>query len=303
MNHPILIVGTGIVGLTLGQALKKVSLSLNPLHMYERDPHPTSRDQGWTITLHWALQYIRTLLPEETLQHIQDAQIPPSVRWHLNREKMRGALLRGIEEDVVWDKRVDGVSFDEDGRPMLVFDGGETVIGTLVVGVEGSKSVVRRFLCPDAYRNIQLPIRFKGIAGCHPDSGVYFWFSIMETPALNMNGCYRVQICMSWPVKTPNNKIIRRRGERRVTLAGDAAHAMVMYRGEAANHGIIFHLVAAIKKIHTSTDAKTAIDGYKGKMREHTASAVQLSQQACLEAHVWDQLNENCAILSKQKVG
>ncbi|KAL4966183.1 FAD-dependent oxidoreductase [Aspergillus stella-maris] len=393
MHDPVLIVGAGIVGLTLGQALKKRNI---PFAIYERDAHPDSRGQGWAITLHWALQYIQSLLPQETLQRIQDCQvdpevarndngnflfinlatgeprfkIPPSSRWRVNREKMRRALLVGIEEHVHWGKRVDRVSFTEDGRPQIVIDGEEAATGKLVVGIEGSRSTVRRFLRPDEYRNDQLPVRFTGVAvdlttddaaplramdpllfqGCHPDTGVFFWFSILETPATHPTGLYRVQINMSWVVHSADDEVpdtdegrlanMKKRAEGftpfllsavqripdetpvleitladweclpwgnyggRVTLAGDAAHAMVMYRGEAANHGLldIFHLVEAIASIYAGADQSTAIDKYENEMRNRTAPAVRLSRQACMEAHAWDQLTEGCAILSRRKI-
>jgi 2-polyprenyl-6-methoxyphenol hydroxylase-like FAD-dependent oxidoreductase len=75
-------------------------------------------------------------------------------------------------------------------------------------------------------------------------------------------------------------------------------------RGEAANHGLldIFHLIEAIATIYAGGDQKVAIDEYEREMRERTAPAVRLSRQACLEAHVWDQLNEGCAILSRRKL-
>ncbi|KAL3483464.1 hypothetical protein BJX62DRAFT_249460 [Aspergillus germanicus] len=400
MHDPVLIVGAGIVGLALGQALKKRNI---PFQIYERDPHPDSRGQGWAITLHWALQYIQALLPEETLQRIQDAQvdpevarhdngnflfinlatgepkfkIPPSVRWRVNREKMRRALLVGIEEYVHWGKRVDGVDVQEDGVRLIFGDdqdgeeGGEDFVpGKLVVGIEGSRSTIRRFLRPDAYRNAQLPVRFTGVAvdltpeeaaplramdpllfqGCHPSTGVFFWFSILETPATNPSGMYRVQINMSWRVESAEDEVAESDEGRlanmkkraagfapflleavqripegtpvleitladwecllwdnrggRVTLAGDAAHAMVMYRGEAANHGLldIFHLVEALTIVYAGADLPTAIDEYESEMRVRTAPAVRLSRQACMEAHAWDQLNEGSAILSKRKI-
>ncbi|KAL4983046.1 hypothetical protein BDW68DRAFT_191660 [Aspergillus falconensis] len=373
---PVLIVGGGIVGLTLGQALKQRNI---PFEIYERDLHPDSRGQGWAITLHWALQYIQALLPGETLQRIQDAtartpifKIPPSKRWRVNRDKMRKALLAGIEEHVHWGKRVDGVSFTDDGRPQLLFRSGEEdyVAGKLVVGIEGSRSSVRSILRPDAYHNVQLPVRFVGVAvdltaeevaplrdmdpllfqGCHPETGVFLWFSILETPANNANGLWRVQINLSWPAKTAEDEVpstdeeslanMKKRAagfvpflyetiqripdgtpvleidladweclpwdnrDGRVTLAGDAAHAMGIYRGEAANHGLldIFHLVEAIANIYAGGDQKAAIDKYESEMRERTAPAVRLSRQACIEAHAWEQLKEGCAVLSRRKI-
>lgn len=76
-------------------------------------------------------------------------------------------------------------------------------------------------------------------------------------------------------------------------------------RGEAANHGLLdaFHLAAAIERIYSgSTTPREAIDCYEAEMRERTRRAVLLSRQACRDAHSWDQLNENSAILTKRSV-
>lgn len=320
---PVLIVGAGIVGLTLGQALKLKNI---PFEIYERDETPDARGQGWAITLHWALEYMRRMLPDETLARIQDVQvdpevarkdngnflfinletgepkfkIPPNVRWRVNREKMRRALLQGIEEHVHWGCRVAGVNLPtERDKVQLVLEDQTTVTGRIAVGVEGSRSMVRQILRPDAYDNVLLPINFTGVAvdltpeqikplremdpllfqGCYPPTGVFFWFSMLETPQVNGtagtgNERYRAQICMSWPVRGPEDEVAgtdearldnmkrRARGfvgflqdavnripdgtpvteikladweclpwdnhEGRVTLAGDAAHAMTM---------------------------------------------------------------------------
>ncbi|KAL5050900.1 hypothetical protein BDW71DRAFT_194029 [Aspergillus fruticulosus] len=346
---PVLIVGGGIVGLTLGQALKQRNI---PFEIYERDLHPDSRGQGWAITLHWALHAFKTPQVDPDVARNDNGnflfinlatgeprfKIPPSKRW------------RG--------KRVDGVSFTDDGRPQLLFRSGEEdyVAGKLVVGIEGSRSSVRSILRPDAYHNVQLPVAPLRdmdpllFQGCHPETGVFLWFSILETPANNANGLWRVQINLSWPAKTAEDEVPSTDEERlanmkkraagfvpflyetiqripdgtpvleidladweclpwdnrdgRVTLAGDAAHAMVMYRGEAANHGLldIFHLVEAIANIYAGGDQKAAIDKYESEMRERTAPAVRLSRQACIEAHAWEQLKEGCAVLSRRKI-
>ncbi|GES58667.1 monooxygenase [Aspergillus terreus] len=413
---PVLIVGAGIVGLTLGQALKQKNI---PFEIYERDPNPDARGQGWAITLHWALEYIQQILPADTLARIQAVQvdpdvarhdngnflfinlatgepvfkIPPSVRWRVNREKTRKALLHGIADHVHWDHRVVGVDVPPaPAEPVaLRFADGSRVAGRIVVGVEGSRSLVRQVLRPDAFSNVLLPIRFTGVAvdltpaeiaplramdpllfqGCHPCSGTFFWFSMLETPAVNGTAGtpgerFRAQICMSWPVRSPADEVadsdaarlanMKRRAEGfvpflyeavqripdgtpvteirladwecldwdncvgRVTLAGDAAHAMTMCkclpfgvraqadeidRGEAANHGLLdaYWLVHAIEKIYSGkADAKTALDGYETEMRQRTRRAVRLSRQACRDAHAWEQLNETSAILTKRAV-
>ncbi|RAH77205.1 FAD/NAD(P)-binding domain-containing protein [Aspergillus japonicus CBS 114.51] len=398
--EPVLIVGAGIVGLTLGQALKKNNI---PFRIYERDASPHARGQGWAITLHWALGYIEQILSEDTLQAIQAVQvdpqvaehddgnflfidlatgapkfkIPPSTRWRVNREKMRGALLRGIEEHVQWNAQVVDIETQGTALPALVLAEGTRVAGRFVIGVEGSRSLVRRVLRPDAYLNSVLPIRFTGVAvdlspeeirplramdpllfqGCHPSTGVFFWFSVLETPQSNGTQGnpdgerYRAQICMSWPVNSEADEVAATDAERldnmkrrsvgfvpflrsvvegvpsgtpvleikladweclnwdncdgRITLAGDAAHAMTMYRGEAANHGLLdaFYLSQALRQVYTEgRGAKEALDEYEEEMRSRTRRAVRLSRQACRDAHTWDRLNEDSAILTKRAI-
>ncbi|KAJ5937076.1 hypothetical protein N7466_003526 [Penicillium verhagenii] len=399
---PVLIVGAGIVGLTLGQALKQKNI---PFEIYERDETPDARGQGWAITLHWALEHMFKMLPAETLARIQDVQvdpdvarhdngnflfvnletgepkyrIPPSRRWRVNREKMRRALLQGIEEQVHWGQRAVGLKVPQnEDHVQLIFANEKTpVTGRMVVGVEGSRSIVRQILRPDAFDNIPLPIRFTGVAvdltpaeiaplrdmdpllfqGCHPPTGAFFWFSMLETPQGNGTAGsgserYRAQICMSWPVQDSADEVaatdearlanMKRRAEGfvpflkqtvdripsgtlvteikladwecltwdnhggRVTLAGDAAHAMTMYRGEAANHGLLdaFHLMQAIEKLHLgNTTAQSAIDEFEQEMRTRTSRAVRLSRQACLDAHDWSRLDETSAILTKRAIG
>lgn len=212
---------------------------------------------------------------------------------------MRRALLHGIEDHVHWGRRVVGLDLSDPQRVQLIFDDKTSVKGTTIVGIEGTRSTVRQILRPDAYSNKQLPIRFTGVAvdltpeeisplrsmdpllfqGCHPLTGTFLWFSTLETPQVNGTAgsdheLYRAQICMSWPVHTPEDEVATTDQERlenmkrrangfveflqqavnkipdgtavteikladwecldwdnrggRVTLAGDAAHAMTM---------------------------------------------------------------------------
>ncbi|KAG5981468.1 hypothetical protein E4U43_006598, partial [Claviceps pusilla] len=94
----------------------------------------------------------------------------------------------------------------------------------------------------------------------------------------------------------------------RVTLIGDAAHAMTMFRGEAANHGILdaFNLVQQLAKVHAGERAlRTAVDDYEHEMRDRTGGeqgAVMLSRQACLDAHDFHSLNEHSAVLRRRAI-
>ncbi|PNP82903.1 hypothetical protein FNYG_03781 [Fusarium nygamai] len=397
-RKPVLIIGAGVVGLVLAHGLKKLGI---PFQIYERDSHISSRGQGWAITLHWVLPFLRELLSEEAFKNVESVQvdpeadrqglgkfvfinletlepkflIPPGDRRRVNREKLRKVLLKSVSDHVNWHKRLASIEERDDGV-VAAFEDGSRAEGSLIVGVEGSNSRTRKFLAPESYRNIRLPVRFTGAAldltpeqvkplkdidpllfqGCHPETGTFFWFSMLETPVVNGTAGtddehYRVQVMISWPMKTPEDEVKATDAERlaymkqratefnpvlrdtvqripegsevieivlqdwpcppwdnrngRVTLAGDAAHAMTMYRGEAANHGILdaYRLTKALEgAYHKGKGLNEAIDEYEAELRERTEVAVLLSRQACLDAHDWAGLNENSAVLKKRAI-
>ncbi|KAH7353585.1 hypothetical protein B0T11DRAFT_287070 [Plectosphaerella cucumerina] len=185
-TKPVLIIGAGIVGLTLAQGLLKAGI---PFIIFERDAHISARGQGWAITLHWVLPFLREVLSAETLAGIEAVQvdpeagrhglgkfvflnletlepkflIPPGDRRRVNREKLRNVLLAGVAEHVRWSKRLSTIEETPDGVT-AVFADGSRAHGALLVGVEGSNSSTRKFLAPDTYKNIRLPFRFTGAA-------------------------------------------------------------------------------------------------------------------------------------------
>lgn len=85
-----------------------------------------------------------------------------------------------------------------------------------------------------------------------------------------------------------------------VTLAGDSGHAMTMYRGEGANHGILDAalLLDQIKRMYAGEISQT--DGlkiYEAEMQERGHAAVLMSRQASLDAHDWDVINEKSPLI------
>lgn len=199
------------------------------------------------------------MLPKDTLSRIQEVHVDPDVarndrgnslfinpetgdpkfmilpnlRWRVNCEGMRRALLHGIEEHVHWGRRVGVLKVPLDENLVrLVFDGHETVTGRLVVGVEGSRSMVQQVPRPVAFNNAPHGINFTGVAvdvfpdeikplrdmdpllfqGYHPPTGAFFWFSMLEMPHVNgtantKDERYRAQICMSWQERRPEGKV------------------------------------------------------------------------------------------------
>ncbi|PSN67773.1 hypothetical protein BS50DRAFT_572790 [Corynespora cassiicola Philippines] len=91
-----------------------------------------------------------------------------------------------------------------------------------------------------------------------------------------------------------------------VTLVGDSAHAMTMFRGEAFNHGItdaarLSECIAeAYRRGYREQELRDAVAKYEGEMRERTRSAVLLSRQACLDAHDIKNLGPDSPLVSKR---
>lgn len=372
-----------------------------PFQIFERDDSVSARGQGWAITLHWALSYLREMLEPEVLDKVDAVQvdpvigkndsgsflflnlatcepkfrIPPSERRRVNREKLRAVLLDSVKDHVRWSKNFSRLEASDEGV-IAFFEDGTSVSGAILVGADGSNSRVRRYLCPQNYRNRQLPIRYVGSAvdmtkeqvtplraldpllfqGCHPETSCFMWVSMLDVPQTNGTAGttkerYRVQINLSWPVKSAEDEVKPTDAERlqdmrkraavfapvlrkaiesipddeivleitiadwscpdwdnrhgKVTLIGDAAHAMTMFRGEAANHGMLdaYHLWQALKKTYTQqTPGPAAIDEFEREMRTRTRHAVGMSRQACFDAHDWSRLDENSAVLSKRAV-
>ena len=61
MESPhVLIIGAGVTGLLLGQALRKHNIAYT---VFERDA--THREQGWGLAFHWAFATLQALIPDE----------------------------------------------------------------------------------------------------------------------------------------------------------------------------------------------------------------------------------------------
>ena len=76
----ILIIGAGLTGLLLAQGLRKLNAALElqgqpakyTFSIYERDEAAFYRGGGFSLTIHWALQQLYDILPEELSAHIFD---------------------------------------------------------------------------------------------------------------------------------------------------------------------------------------------------------------------------------------
>ncbi|KAF8253083.1 FAD/NAD(P)-binding domain-containing protein [Wilcoxina mikolae CBS 423.85] len=250
-NNPhVLIIGAGIVGVALAQALRKASI---PFTIFERDAHINARGQGWALAFHWALPHLWSVLPEHMHQdilascvdpsdpkrteiHCVDAStlavkysVPPTVRLHVRRKQCRRALLEGL--DVQWGKRLISFETSETGVT-AVFDDGTEAAGTLLVGADGSNSITRMLLTPETGELMQLPARCIGVSvrlnakqmkpllELHPlmfmamnPGGEYLWLSVLEVPT-SPDDTYKVQIQLSWNRFSADDDIPANNSER-----------------------------------------------------------------------------------------
>ncbi|KAJ8132213.1 hypothetical protein O1611_g1412 [Lasiodiplodia mahajangana] len=164
----VLIAGAGLSGLALAQILRKEGVSFE---IFERDESVDARAQGWAIALHGPLLAdIKASMPEDIgpisqtnhltpLDHIP-AQFAfydvnkPDMRVGVNdddsgqivranRQRLRDWLQQFIP--VQYHKRVACV--DDSGKEIIVhFDDGSSASGDILIGAEGTRSVVRKHI-------------------------------------------------------------------------------------------------------------------------------------------------------------
>ncbi|OBT70323.1 hypothetical protein VE03_00190 [Pseudogymnoascus sp. 23342-1-I1] len=184
-----LIIGAGITGLVLAQALRKRhadSPGPPPFSIYERDPNPTHRGAGWGLTIHWALPDFEALLPAYLLARLPETfvdpaavsegltgnfllfdlqdgseryRVPPNTRIRVSRERLRRLLMDGL--DIQWSKTIAEIDTTTPGAVTASFTDGTTATGTHLIGADGSRSRVRTFLAPSPANNV-LPVRLLG---------------------------------------------------------------------------------------------------------------------------------------------
>ncbi|ETN42650.1 uncharacterized protein HMPREF1541_01807 [Cyphellophora europaea CBS 101466] len=184
IDSPIIIIGAGLVGLTLAQGLKKAGFKFE---IYDRDNSLHERPAGWGITMHWALPALASCLPPQIFETLLSIQvdpveggkendyyqfldfetgavkfaIPSSQHYRLNRKLFRELLCTDIP--VQWNKRVKDFTSTPNGVTVN-FSDGTTASGSMLLAVDGKNSRVKRQLVGDeASRLSPLPVAFNGL--------------------------------------------------------------------------------------------------------------------------------------------
>jgi 2-polyprenyl-6-methoxyphenol hydroxylase-like FAD-dependent oxidoreductase len=146
------------------------------------------------------------------------------VHYRLNRKKFRQLLSTDIP--VKWSKRFTHFETVPDGV-LVHFSDGSVVKGSMLLGIEGKNSRVKRLLVGEENAKLNpLPVAFVGISlrlspermapfkaihpvlwqGSHPGSGYFLFFSMLSTPESNGSEgtgeeFYEGQFNMSWLVE------------------------------------------------------------------------------------------------------
>lgn len=169
MRNRILIIGAGLGGLALAQGLVRAGFNVS---VFERDENPTSRTQGYRISIRsLGMHALSALLTPEKLERLSTAKVKDvgdgftcanekmepffsvplgqDAAVQFLRSELRTLLQEGI--DIQWNKRL--VLF-EDKRDEVIahFEDGSCATGDLLVGCDGGGSIVRELL-PSIYGN------------------------------------------------------------------------------------------------------------------------------------------------------
>ena len=253
----VLIIGAGLTGLLLAQGLRKLNAALDSqgqpvkytYSIYERDEAAFYRGGGFSLTIHWALQQLYDILPEDlsarilhcvgnpaaiengqmgsftylnlrTGHPLHRTSVPPGWKGaRMSRVKFLKLLMTGL--NVEYSKSLCEITFPNDDNVCARFKDGHTATGDLLVGADGSRSVVRRFLYGDENsKNTQLPVRMINCRceysverlrkcldidphlfhGGDPVQNGYFMFAFLDVPrpgsAQTTASC---QLTLSWP--------------------------------------------------------------------------------------------------------
>ncbi|MDG4791547.1 FAD-dependent monooxygenase [Micromonospora sp. WMMD1102] len=167
----VAIAGAGLSGLCLAQYLMRAGIDV---HVYERDPGPFVRQQGYRIILdRYGLRALRESLPRPlyrlalttgdepggqlrfTDSRLRDAftinfKSESHATRQVDRLTLRSILMSGLDRRIHYGKSAVAVDSDGPAGLRLRFSDGRAVAASVVVGADGVGSALRAQLMPDA---------------------------------------------------------------------------------------------------------------------------------------------------------
>jgi len=168
----IMIIGGGIGGLALGQALRRAGM---PVKVFERTHQRTDWLQGYRIHInpHGAAALRECLNPAQWQQFLDTVshdgggfgfmtekmqtllEFPGdgfTDHYGVSRIALREVLLTSMDGIVEFGKSFDGYQTMPDGRVKAHFEDGTTAVADILIGADGANSKVRGQLLPHAHR-------------------------------------------------------------------------------------------------------------------------------------------------------
>lgn len=192
-QKPILVIGAGLAGLSLGQALRQAGIDFK---IFERDQAASFRAQGYRIRIDQrGGDALKRLLPADLFQrfdntcahvipggHRFDAfthheiqgggGMPPQVgnAWNSDRAVLRDLLLTSLDSYIQFDKKFERYDLSDDGV-VVYFADGTQVNGSMIVGADGVRSPVSKQMLPNS---ITLDTEGRAIFGKTPVNSTTF---------------------------------------------------------------------------------------------------------------------------------
>ncbi|KAK3075181.1 hypothetical protein LTR53_001712 [Teratosphaeriaceae sp. CCFEE 6253] len=237
----VLVIGAGTTGLLLAHGLKQAGIKAT-ICEGDAGERYKNRPREWGMTLHWGSDAIAKVLPLELRDRIReaccdplygpapaDAELvhydgqtgeppfwtPAATAMSVSRSKMRRLFSEGL--DIQYGKRLRSIERTACGVTAH-FEDGERLDAGLIVGCDGSRSVVREMLVgteaaqvtamdinmlnfpanfdADTARLIraQHPVFFNSV---HP-KGLFYWLRILDVPDPSDAASWSFQNIFSW---------------------------------------------------------------------------------------------------------
>ncbi|KAK5122589.1 hypothetical protein LTR85_003852 [Meristemomyces frigidus] len=238
----VLIMGAGVAGLLIAHGLEQAGIQYT---IFEAEDQSTFRPREWTMALHWGLPLIEQMLPVHLAARLREAYVDPSLDFdeypnngtrmfngvtgelikemklegrfvRVSRRKLRALCSEGV--DVKYGHSLEHLSTRGDEVVATFTNGGKST-GTMLVGADGGRSVVRNELFGQAkgaaapLQTIHINIVFsyptaeqaRFVRSAHPvfslaiGKAFFILVSIQDVPDPNRPETWRFQLIMSWP--------------------------------------------------------------------------------------------------------